>query len=177
MERAEAAFTGGKTIDPQLDVQARYHITDYDVYLLVGGTATKPTLNFRSEPQMDQADIFSVILFGKPSGALTQGQQNALQSEAIKASAGFIAGGFTQSVARHLGLDALDLQVATPGSPGKVAAGKYVRENVYISASQELGGDKQEQSVEYQIAPSWQLKGSTESGHNSGIDIFWSKRY
>jgi translocation and assembly module TamB len=177
-ERAEVAFTGGSTLDPRLDIQAHYHITDYDIYLVVGGTAKQPTLTFKSTPAMEQADIFSVLLYGKPAGALSEGQQNALQSEAIKATAGFIGGGLRQSIARHLGLDTLDVEVATPGSPGKVAAGKYVRENVYVSAAQELGGDQQQEySVEYQISSNWQLRGSTESGRNSGIDLFWHKRY
>jgi translocation and assembly module TamB len=178
IERAEAVFTGGKTIDPRIDVLARYEITEYKIYLAVGGTAKQPTLDLRSEPQMEQADVFSVLVFGKPSGALSENQQTALQSEAIKATAGFIGGGLRQSVARRLGLDTLDVEVATPGSPGKVAAGKYVRDNVYVSAAQQLGGDKQQEySVEYQISSNWQLKGSTESGRNSGIDIFWHKRY
>jgi translocation and assembly module TamB len=178
IERAEAVFTGGKTIDPRIDVLARYEITEYRIYLAVGGTAKQPTLDLRSEPQMEQADVFSVLVFGKPSGSLSENQQTALQSEAIKATAGFIGGGLRQSVARRLGLDTLDVEVATPGSPGKVAAGKYVRDNVYVSAAQQLGGDKQQEySVEYQISSNWQLKGSTESGRNSGIDIFWHKRY
>jgi autotransporter translocation and assembly factor TamB len=178
MERAEVVFTGGNPIDPRLDVLAGYEITEYKVYLVVGGTAKQPTLTLRSEPQMEQADIFSVLVFGKPSGALTENQQTALQSEAIKATAGFIGGGLTQSVARKLGVDTLNVEVATPGSPGKVAAGKYIRDNVYVSAAQELGGDKQQEyALEYQIGSNWQLKGSTESGRNSGIDIFWHKRY
>jgi len=178
MEHAEVVFTGGTTIDPRVDVRAHYKIGEYEVYLVVGGTTKKPTLELRSEPAMEQADIFSVLVFGKPSGALTEGQQAALQSEAIKATAGFIGGGLRQSIARHLGVDTLDVEVATPGSPGKVAAGKYVRDNVYVSAAQQLGGDKQQEyAVEYQVSSNWQLRGSTESGRNSGIDIFWHKRY
>jgi autotransporter translocation and assembly factor TamB len=177
-ERAELTFTGGAVIDPQIDVQARYRINEYDIYLVVGGTAKQPTLTLRSAPHMEESDIFSVLVFGKPVGALTEGQQNALQSEAINATAGFIGGGLRRSVARSLGLDTLDVEINTPGSPGKVAAGKYIRDNVFISASQELGGDRQQEySVEYQISSNWQLRGSTESGRNSGIDVFWHKRY
>jgi translocation and assembly module TamB len=179
LERGEVVFTGGgKTIEPRLDIVARYKAADHLVYLVIGGTTKEPTLNLRSEPPLEQADILSVLLFGKPAGELNQGQQNVLQAQAIQATASFVAGGLRNSVARKLGIDSLDVAVGTAGTPGKVAVGKYVRDNVYVSASQQLGGEKQQEySVEYQIAPNWQLKGSTEAGENSGIDLFWHKRY
>jgi autotransporter translocation and assembly factor TamB len=60
----------------------------------------------------------------------------------------------------------------------QVVVDKYAKENVYVSAAQQLRGEKQQEySVEYQITPQWQLKGSTESGRNSGGDLFWHKRY
>jgi autotransporter translocation and assembly factor TamB len=179
LERGEVVITGGgQAIEPRLDIVARYKAADFLVYLVIGGTTKEPTLNLRSEPPLEQADILSVLLFGKPAGELNQGQQNVLQAQAIQATASFVAGGLRQSVARKLGVDSLDVAVGTAGTPGKVAVGKYVRENVYVSASQQLGGEKQQEySVEYQITPNWQLKGSTESGRNSGVDLFWHKRY
>jgi len=179
LERGEVVFTGGgKEIVPRLDIVARYKGADHVVYLVIGGTTKEPTLNLRSEPPLEQADILSVLLFGKPAGELNQGQQNVLQEQAIQATASFVASGLRQSVARKLGVDSLEVTTGTAGTPGKVAVGKYVKENVYVSASQQLGGEKQQEySVEYQITPRWQLKGSTESGKNSGFDLFWHKRY
>ncbi|MGH7769641.1 MAG: translocation/assembly module TamB domain-containing protein [Candidatus Binatia bacterium] len=179
LERGEVVFTGGgKTIEPRLDIVARYKAADHLVYLVIGGTPKEPTLNLRSEPPLEQADILSVLLFGKPAGELNEGQQNVLQAQAIQATASFVASGLRNSVARKLGVDSLDVMVGTAGTPGKVAVGKYVKENVYVSAAQQLGGEKQQEySVEYHITPNWQLKGSTESGRNSGVDLFWHKRY
>lgn len=179
LERGEVVFTGGgQSIEPRLDIVARYKTADHLVYLVIGGTTKEPTLNLRSEPPLEQADIFSVLVFGKPAGELNQSQQNLLQAQAIQATASFVAGGLRQSVARKLGVDSLDFAVGTGDNPGKVGVGKYVRENVYVSAAQQLGGEKQQEySVEYQITPQWQLKGSTESGRNSGVDLFWHKRY
>ncbi len=157
---------------------ARYQAGDYVIYLNLGGTVKEPALTLRSEPPMEEADIFSVLVFGKTAGELSDNQRTALQAEAIKATTNFVAGGLRQSVAKRLGLDTLDVQVGAAGEPAKIGVGKYVRDNVYVSASQQLGGDKQQEyAVEYQITPSWQLKGSTESGRNSGVDLFWHKRY
>jgi translocation and assembly module TamB len=179
LERGEVVFTGGgQSIEPRLDIEARYKTSDYQVYLVIGGTTKEPTLNLRSEPPLEQADILSVLVFGKPAGELTQGQQNVLQAQALQATAEFVAGGLRQSVARKLGVDSLEFSLGSGSEPGKVGVGKYVHEDVYVSASQQIGGEKaQEYSLEYQITPRWQLKGSTESGKNSGIDLFWHKRY
>lgn len=177
IEKGRIVFTGESEIDPRLDVVARYKLPKYHVDMLLGGTAKKPTLTLRSDPPLEQADVLSVLLFGKPVGALSASQQDALRSQAVKATADFVASDLRQSVARHLGLDNLEFDVGE-NLQGRVAVGKYVREDVFVSASQGLGKEKeQEYSIEYQIAPDWQLKSSTTSEGKSGIDLFWGKNY
>jgi autotransporter translocation and assembly factor TamB len=61
---------------------------------------------------------------------------------------------------------------------GEVSAGKYVTQDVFVSTKQQIGGAKQQEyAVEYDIAPNWQIKSSTNPQGNSGVDIFWRKRY
>ncbi|HWP56815.1 MAG TPA: translocation/assembly module TamB domain-containing protein [Candidatus Acidoferrales bacterium] len=178
IEKAEATFTGGSEIDPALDIVARYRVPQYQVYVVIGGNMTKPTLTLRSEPQLEQADILAVLLFGRPVNALSQGEQNALQKQALKATADYFASGLTQSVARRLGVDTLQYGVGENLGQGQLEVGKYVREDVFVSATQQFGGEKQQEySVEYEIAPNWQIKSSTTSDGKSGIDLFWKKQY
>jgi translocation and assembly module TamB len=178
MEKAELNFTGGSQIDPGLDIIARYKVSQYQVDLVIGGYASKPTLTLRSDPSLEQAEILSVLLFGKPTTDLNQGQKNTLQNEALKTAANFISSDLRQSVAGKLGVDTLEFGAGDNLSGGEVSAGKYVAQDVFVSTKQQIGGEKQQEyAVEYDIAPNWQIRSSTNPQGNSGIDIFWRKRY
>jgi translocation and assembly module TamB len=178
MEKAELNFTGGSQIDPGLDIIARHKVSQYQVDLVIGGYASKPTLTLRSDPSLEQAEILSVLLFGKTTTDLSQGQKNTLQNEALKTAANFISSDLRQSVAGKLGVDTLEFGAGDNLSSGEVSAGKYVTQDVFVSTKQQIGGEKQQEyAVEYDIAPNWQIKSSTNPQGNSGIDIFWRKRY
>jgi autotransporter translocation and assembly factor TamB len=117
-------------------------------------------------------------VFGKPTKDLNKGEKNVLQSQALKTAANFISSDLRQSVASKLGVDTLEVGVADNVSGGQVEAGKYVTQDVFVSTKQQLGGEKQQEySVEYDIAPNWQIKSSTSPKGNSGFDIFWRKQY
>ncbi|HEU4341330.1 MAG TPA: translocation/assembly module TamB domain-containing protein [Candidatus Binatia bacterium] len=178
IEKAELTLTGGSQIDPLLDIVARYKVPQYQIDLVIGGYSSKPTLNLRSDPSLEQADILSVLLFGKPISELNKGEQNNLQKQALKATADFVSSDLRQSVARKLGVDTLEFGVGENLAGGQIEAGKYVTSDVFVSTKQQFGGDgRQEYAIEYEIAPNWQIKSSTSPQGNSGIDIFWRKHY
>jgi len=179
LEQGNIVFTGATPIDPGLDVVARYTLPGYQVDVIVGGTAKTPTVTFRSEPQLEQADILSLLLFGKPANALSKGEKVSLQSQAMQAVVGSVAGELQQALSQKLGVDNLELDVGDSSGQSKVGVGKYVAPGVFVSTSQQLGGEKpgQDVSIEYQLSDHWQLKASTTSRGNNGADILWKKRY
>ena len=178
IEKAEITLTGGSQIDPGLDIVARYKVPQYQIDLIIGGYSSKPTLGLRSDPALEQADILSVLLFGKPTSELNRGEQSNLQKQALKATADFISSDLRQSVARKLGVDTLEFGVGDDLAGGQVEAGKYVSSDVFVSTKQQFGGgQQQEYAIEYEFAPNWQIKTSTSPQGNSGIDIVWRKRY
>ena len=178
LEKGQVLFTGGTTIDPGLDIVARYKLPQYQIDLVLGGTANKPTLALRSDPPMEQADILSALLFGKPVAQLNEGQQTSLQAQAVKTTANFLASDLRQSVAKRLGVDDLEFGFGENINEANIAVGKYVTEDVFVSGKQQLGGEQQQEvGVEYQLAPNWQIKSSTTAQGKSGIDLLWKKRY
>jgi autotransporter translocation and assembly factor TamB len=52
---------------------------------------------------------------------------------------------------------------------------------VFVSTSQELGksgnGSGRDVTIEYQLDEHWQLKASTTSRGNNGVDLLWKKKY
>jgi autotransporter translocation and assembly factor TamB len=178
IDTAQLVFTGGSQIDPGLNIIGIYKTGDYEIDLVIGGYMSKPTLTLKSDPVLDQGDILAVLLFGKPASELSQGQKTTLQSQALQATTNFISSDLQRSVASKLGLDTLQFGASEGFTGGQVEAGKYVTSDIFVSTSQQFGTQSsQEYSVEYNVAPNWQIKSSTTPHGNSGIDIFWRKQY
>jgi translocation and assembly module TamB len=178
IEKAQFIFTGGEKIDPRLDIVGQHRVPSYLIQFVVTGYASKPALALRSDPPLDQADVLSVLLFGKPVAALTESEKGNLQSQAAVATADFFAADLERSVADSLGLDILNLDVGNNLASGQIGVGKYIRNDVFVSTQQQIGGEKQQEySIEYNITPDWQIKSSTSPEGESSIDLFWRKNY
>ena len=148
LERGNIVFTGATPIDSGLDIVARYTLPQYQVDVVVEGTAKTLAVSFRSEPQLEQANIFSLLHFGKPACALSKGEKVSLQSQAVQAVAGSVAAELRQTLSESLGLDDLELDVGNT-SGQKVGVGKDIAPGVFVSTSR----------------------------GNNGVDILWEKRY
>ncbi len=131
LTRGHIMFTGGHEINPELDIVAQYRVQNYLVSATVGGSANKPTLTLSSIPDLPQADILSVMMFGKPSNQLSGSQQKDLQSQAMSMAGSYAASQVGQAVAQALGLG--ELGVTT--NSGGVGISRYLTQNVYVSAS------------------------------------------
>ena len=66
VEHGNFVFPAIPAIDPDIDILASYRAGSYTTYLKLGGTLSVPTLEVYSEPALEQADVLSVILFGRP---------------------------------------------------------------------------------------------------------------
>jgi translocation and assembly module TamB len=176
-ERGEIRFVGGSKIDPNLDIVARHRLTGYTVDAVVGGTAASPTLLLRSDPSLDQADILSLLLFGKPTKDLNRSEENSLRENALEMASGFAAARIGSAVAEAIGLNSFGLgEFDFDG--GRVGFGRYIGSKTYVTAGQDLAGERgQEVRVEYQIAPDWKIGTSTTSKGASEAEIIWHKRY
>jgi translocation and assembly module TamB len=174
--RGEFRFIGGGKIDPVLDIVAQHRLPQYRVYAVVGGSAEKPSLTLRSEPSLDQADILALLVFGKPTGELSRGEEASLKQSAVDLASGFAATKIGAAVAEAIGLDTLggDLNV----EDGRIGYGRYLGERTYVTAGQDLDGEEgQEVTIEYQIGRDWKIESSTTSKGSSGVGIIWHKRY
>lgn len=179
LTRGRVLFTGGETITPSLDVVAQYRLRDYLVEVVLTGTAEKPELTLRSRPQLDQADILALLLFGKPTSALNRSEQFSLQQSAIDLTAGYAAGRVAAAVSRALGLEKLGVDISDIDfSGGRIGIGRYVTPDAYLSFSQELAGERgREIAIEYELVPNWKLRATTDPDGGSGVDVLWHKRY
>jgi autotransporter translocation and assembly factor TamB len=160
LTRGRFEFGGGDKIDPSLDIVAEYRAGNYLISAVVKGTAEKPTLTLASDPQLDQADVLSVLIFNKPLSSLEKSEQSSLQQNAISITSGFAAAQIGQAVSQTLGLQELGVDITN------------------VSVSQDVSGKYgQEVSAEYRITSDWRFSVSTSTVGPDGVDLIWQKRY
>jgi autotransporter translocation and assembly factor TamB len=159
-------FTGGRKIDPSLNIDAQYTVSNYIIDVLVTGFASKPKLKLQSTPPLPQSDILSLLLFGKTSSSLGQSQSASLQQQAAQMAAGAAASTIGQSLATSLGLENLGVDVNTSSGNG-VGIGRYIGKNTYLSASQSTTGRKV--SIQYYVRRWVSITTSTDSDGSSEI--------
>lgn len=61
---ANIQFTDPNDLNPKLYVVAQARVQEYDISLLVQGTASKPDLSFSSVPQLSEKEIVSLLALG-----------------------------------------------------------------------------------------------------------------
>ncbi len=178
LEDGRVRFTG-QSLDPVLDIAALYKAREHLVRLRVGGTITKPSLKLESEPALPQADVLSVLLFGAPADGLNREQSIGLREQALGIAGGYVASELRQSVANALGVDDLQFDTGTAGlQDAKVSVGKYVAQDIFVSLAHRFGAEGGEEvRIEYRFRPGWSLETSTDTFGQSGIDVFWKRRY
>ena len=167
-------FTGGSDIDPTLNVDAQYAVSDYTVDVIVAGTASKPEIKLQSQPQLAQADILSLILFGTTTSQLGQGQKATLQQQAQSMAAG--AAG--QALSESLGLGSLGVYM----NGESVGLGHYLNENTYVSISPNLGPTgsttpSQVASIQYFLRRWLTITTATMSDGSRQVFLKVTKRY
>ena len=179
LRRGLIQFTGGRPINPTINVEGEYKTNNYLVTAVASGTASKPALTLNSQPQLAQSDILALLLFGKPTSELSGNEQLSLQKSAIDITAGFAAAQIGRAVSDALGLESLGVDLGDlNASGGQVRFGRYVGGQTYVAASQEVSGQHgREFSVEYQLTPQIKVDATTNTSGNSGVDIIWHKRY
>ncbi len=178
LEEGRVSFTG-QDLNPVLELTARYTAGDYTVRIKIGGTLTKPTLTLESEPALEQADILSVLLFGKPASDLSRGESAGLREQAIGVASSYVASGLRESVANALGVDILQFQTGGQGVEGSsVSMGKYVAPDVFVTLAHRFARQGvQELRIEYRFRPHWSIETSSDTLGESGLDVYWKKRY
>lgn len=185
LQKGDITFTGGAQINPSLDIVAQKQVPNYTVQAEIQGTVKKPKLTLTSTPEMSQADILAVLMFGRPTSNLSGGQQASLQNQAAVLASSFAVSAVGQSVADALGLETLQFSVEN----GMAGVGTYVAPNVFLSASQNVAPQSQPQmpgqasqkaTIQFYITPRIELDTSqsrSPMGNASEMDLFWHRTY
>ncbi|ETW97903.1 MAG: hypothetical protein ETSY1_20875 [Candidatus Entotheonella factor] len=181
LEEGRITFTGTEEINPVLDITANHKVSSYIVTINVTGNSKLPKINLSSAPEaLEEADIVSLLVFGRTTDKLTGSEQGSLANKAQNAAVGAAAGAAASAVGQQVGLDSVEVEV---GEEAKVGTGKYVTQNIFVSYERQLGKEPGntvgvELSIDrVPILKSLKLKGSSSSTGETAVDLIWRMDY
>jgi translocation and assembly module TamB len=91
LQRGAITFTNPVRIEPVIDLTATAHVEDYDITLGLLGSPSRPSVTYRSDPPMPEADVVSLLALGHTANQerlYTQQQEQAVSSESTDALLG-----------------------------------------------------------------------------------------
>jgi autotransporter translocation and assembly factor TamB len=168
-------FSGQTPADPTLQATAQYtdRESDTKVNIDFSGTARRPVLKLSSEPAMEERDILSVLVIGRPMEPEAGDKQTASDRAAAaqQMAADYISRGVRQTLLKRLDLDILNVKV---GAKPELSLGRYLIPDLFVSYGQTLGptGEKRVQA-QYNLSRHWDLEGRTNSLGKYIIDLMF----
>jgi len=177
-------FTEPNGLTPRLDLTASYETEtaargDVTATIRVTGSAESPTIRLTSTPTLPQEDIMSLILFGKDPGQLTayESLQIAQSVATLTATGPFGGGGITNTLRRSAGLDTLSFGEDAETGGSTLTVGKYVSDDVYVSATQGLGAAGNSVSVTYEVSDHITVESTLEQTGAQSVSANYKKDY
>ena len=179
VEKGTVIFYGQDELNPTLDLALSAKIQDVTVRVLLTGTAQKPELNLTSEPEMEEGDIMSYLLFGKTLDELDQAQMGLVETRALDLARGFAVAKLQEALSRQLGVDLVRFRQEEGESGGSfLVIGKYLSRRALVKYEHELErGRDLGINLEYWLTRSFKLETHVSPSMDSGAEVSWSREY
>ena len=174
-EGGTVSFSGREEIDPFLDITAAYRVSDINIYVNIGGQASKPKIDLTSDPSMSDTDIVSYLVFGASSNDISSGQRSAAGGIASGLAGGLAAAQLERLMGNAVSLDVVSI------SGTNVEVGKYLTEDLYIAYERGTTDSIIDSTnitynkviVEYHIFNNITIDADV-GGENPGADLFYN---
>ncbi len=183
IEEGRILYSGGRLENPGLDIRAyrkigrevvingsRSNAVIAGVY--INGTAQNPKIDLYSQPTMDQSNILSYIVLGRPANEATSGGSGG-QAALLAAAASLPlkeGDGIMKDLGDTFGLDEAGISTEEGVEEAALTLGKYLTPDLYISYGIGLFDAKNILKMRYQLTQRWSIE-TTQSGSDSGIDF------
>ncbi len=164
------SFSGGAEVEPELNISATHEATGFKALVAVTGTPSKPEIELSSDPSYPEDEILAKILFGKFTARLT-----ATEALQLAQSTRTLLSGEPGTLDKIRGAIGVDVLTFAPGASeselGRLKAGKYVRDDLFVGVEQGTTAGSTRSIVEWYLTPKVTVEGTVGSGSESTLGI------
>lgn len=172
LRRARILFTG--PIDqPFLDVEAIRTVDSVVAGLRLSGSAEQPEATLFSEPLMDQDQVLSYLILGRPMNQ--GGGDNNMLGQAALALGLAGTSSFTGSLAERLGIRDFELDSEGSGDSTSVVASGYLTDKLSVRYGVGVFEPANTLALRYDLSKRVYLEAA--SGLASSLDIFYKRDF
>ncbi len=170
MEEGRLVYANSPADNPGLDIRAVRPVGDVVTGINIRGTLKDPELTLFSNPPMDQADILSYLVLGRPLYKASSSEGDLLYQAAASLS---LSGGelLTKRIGRFFGLEEVRIEKGETLEEAALLLGKHLSPRLYVSYGIGLLEPISTIRLRYQITSKWLLQ--TETGIESGADLLY----
>jgi hypothetical protein len=178
LESGTVRFAGLGTFNPLINVTARRTTGEYLLRVHVEGTAKEPRISFSSEPPLEETEIIALLVTGKTTDQLTQGERSSLGQTVGGLVSSAAANELRRTLGRQVPVDTIDIETGAEGfSDATVTLGKYLSEDVFIRYGRSFGtGAENELGLEWSMSDRFTLQ-TERSDLETGVDLYYKLRY
>lgn len=178
VEKGRVDFVGLYPPDPILEIVAAYKVAGVTIYLEIGGTPSSMIITLSADPELDQTDIASLLIFGKRASDLSSGESKSLKEQGAAMLAAKALDEFKQIVGADVPVDMLSVRSNGEGNGGQdLVVGKYLSPKLFVTYRRGISSESaNEVQLQYQLTPKISVE-SQISQSESGVDLFWNYDY
>ena len=179
VDTGQVIFTGTPDINPVLNVLAAHRVSDYTVYVEVTGESSEPDIAFRSEPELDESDVMSLLIFGRTSEKLSSSEQGSLSGALASGVASTL---LENTLGRTLGVDTVTVDLTDPDE-STFGVGQYLSDDLFLSYDRTFRDPKRGNTggstfgLEFHITPRFRVRGTGSDFGETAIDFIWGFDY
>jgi translocation and assembly module TamB len=102
LQRGDISFTNPVRIEPSIDLNATARVEDYDITLGLHGTPQKPSVSWRSDPPLPEADVVALLALGRTENQQRIYTQQQEQSVANPTTDALLGGALNATVSSRV---------------------------------------------------------------------------
>jgi len=171
-------FVNPYKTEAEIDITSEATIRSWKITLSIKGPPDNLVITMTSDPTETEADILSLVLLGRTSGELRNGEGGTKSSNA-QIMAGMIASTFGEDIKKHTGMDILEVDETGSGDDNdeengvKVTVGKHLSDRMTVKyAVESKDGEIVQRAIsEYKLLENILVSGFQDSDGVYGSEL------